>query len=278
MTVDIHAHAYAYVVGALTDDETAEFERHLIECDECVAEVLDARAVASALSTVVATDPPAGLRSRVLAEIATTPQDEIPSAATEERPLVAVSSPSRAPEVGRPGAPEDANVVPIRSSWRSRGTSLLAAAAVIAAVGFGGWAIQSSQDARESREAAEVAASQSAALQNLLSSDDVRTVSGRFATSDDTGTVVMSQQRGQAMLVTSGLPELSDDQVYEAWTINGTPESAGTFTADGAEAMLELPEATFGADSVAVTVEPDGGSPEPGPTGEPIFAVTMPQS
>lgn len=276
MTVDIHTHAHAYVVGALTDEETAEFERHLIECDECVAEVLDARAVASALSTVVATDPPAGLRSRVLAEIATTPQDESPSATTEDRPLVAVGSPTPAPQAGQPGAPEGSNVVPIRPSWRSRGTSLLAAAAVIAAVGFGGWAIQSSQDARASREAAEVAASQSAALQNLLSADDVRTVSGRFAKTDHTGTVVMSQERGQAMLVTSGLPDLPDDKVYEAWTIDGDPEPAGTFTSDGDAAMVELPDATFGADSVAVTVEPDGGSPEP--TSDAIFTVSMPQS
>lgn len=260
---DLHSEAHAYAVGALTTDETREFERHLIECDACSADVIDIRAVTSALSTTVATDPPRGLRAAVLTQIAQTTQDPV------------VTGVHRAPSTSRTRS--RGSVVEFRPSRRRRfATSMLAAAAVVAAVGFGGWAYQANQDAANSERIATEARSETTELAGLLSSDDVRTVSGRFPQTEHTGTVVMSKRLGRAMFVASGLPDLPSGKVYEAWTIDGEPQPAGTFTPDDDQSIVRLSDAAFTADSIAITVEPKGGSTKP--TSDAIFTVVMPQN
>ncbi|MBA2772827.1 MAG: anti-sigma factor [Nocardioidaceae bacterium] len=260
---DLHSLAHAYVVGALTQDESREFERHLIECAACSADVIDIRAVASALSTTVAVDPPPRLRAAILARIAQTGQEPTTPDAVDRIPVTSGSSASRG------------SVLKFRPSRRRRvATSLVAAAAVVAAVGFGGWAYQANQDAENSQRIAAEARNGTTEIAGLLSSDDVRTVSGRFPQTDYTGTVVMSKRLGKAIFVAEGLPNLPDDKVYEAWTINGDEKPAGTFTGD--QSILRLSDAAFTADSLAITVEPEGGSTQP--TSAPIFTVVLPQA
>ncbi len=282
---DSHSNAYAYVVGVLSPAEAHDFERHLVECGQCAEELVDARTVASALSSTVATAPPARLRTSVLDVISRTAQEQLaPASAARPALLSAVATTAKS----SPSA--DSNVVPMRRSWSSRGSSLLVAAAVIAALAFGGWALQATQearearqvaeaaalDAREARQDAEAAAKQQDKLTNLLSANDVRAVSGRSPVGDLTGTVVMSEQRRTAVLVASELPELPEGRVYEAWTMKGEdPTPAGIFAPDGSDAVVELTDETFDADSVAVTQEPAGGSEQP--TTDPIFTVLLPQ-
>ena len=259
---DLHSQAHAYVIGALSIQETREFERHVIECDACSADVIDVRAVASALSTSVATEPPARLRAAVLTQIAHTPQQTAPTSARDRTPATSRSLSRR-------------NVLEFRPSRRRRmATSLLAAAAFVAAVGFGGWAYQADQDARNSQRIASEARSETTELAGLLSSDDVRTVSGRFPQTEHTGTVVMSKRLGKAVFVASGLPDLPSDKVYEAWTIDGDPQPAGTFTPDEDQSIVRLNDAALTADSIAITIEPEGGSTKP--TSDAIFTVVMP--
>ncbi len=68
---DVHALSGAYAVDALDDLERAAFERHLAECPECQAEVASLREAASMLAETTTLEPPAALRDRVLAGIAT---------------------------------------------------------------------------------------------------------------------------------------------------------------------------------------------------------------
>ena len=68
---DIHALVGAYAVDALDDVERAAFERHLAECAACRAEVDGLREAAAMIGGAAAAQPPAGLRERVLADIAT---------------------------------------------------------------------------------------------------------------------------------------------------------------------------------------------------------------
>lgn len=68
---DVHALSGAYAVDALDDLERAAFERHLAECAECRAEVASLREAAALLAETTAVEPPADLRSRVLADIST---------------------------------------------------------------------------------------------------------------------------------------------------------------------------------------------------------------
>ena len=64
---DIHALTGAYVLDALTDLERAAFERHLLGCPDCLAEVASLSEAAVGLSELSASSPPPALREQVLA-------------------------------------------------------------------------------------------------------------------------------------------------------------------------------------------------------------------
>ena len=252
MTADIHDQAHAYAVGALSPGESSEFAAHLETCAICRREVMDLREITAALSNSIATDPPPELRAAVLAEISRTPQETTPQ------------------EAAAGTQPSEHAVVPLRrrstASWT---TSLLAAAAVLAAVAFGGLWWQERQDADD-------ATAQADQLTSLLSADDVQTVPGVSSGTGHPGTIVMSRDEGSAFLVPAELPGLPDDKVYEAWTISGSeaPVPAGTFTTSASETVVPLPAASFEADTMAITVEPDGGSDAP--TSDPVATFALP--
>ncbi|MGH3505706.1 MAG: anti-sigma factor [Nocardioidaceae bacterium] len=290
---DIHSLAHAYVVDALDADEAREFERHLASCAACTQEVAELREVTAALSTQTATEPPSAVRARVLDAISRTSQEpaasRLPHAAEPPHEAQPAKSPDGVPASVTPiavGEPiKDAGAS--RRSDRARATRFghprrwsvgLVAASLVAAVGLGVWAIQSRQDLDDSRREAQTAAAQADQLARVLAADDVQMVRGRY-TDGGSGVVVMSAAEGAAMLVGRDLPALPDDKVYEAWTIEGDPVPAdpmpaGTFTPEGGQSMLELPSATFDAETVAVTVEPEGGSDAP--TSDAVFSVVMP--
>jgi anti-sigma-K factor RskA len=258
---DLHELAALYVVDALTDDERAEYETHLLECAECRAEVADLRMVTEQLSRAVEAEPPASLRASVLAGIAGTAQDHAgdpDASAGAGRHLSAAPAPSRATAtpLSSSAASRTDTVVPFRQRAVSRLPYLVAAAAVLLALGFGGWALQSRQDAQQ-------ASDRQAQLVQLLGASDVRTVSGA-GPAGSTATVVISPTRQQALLVADRMPALPDGKIYEVWTISGSPSPAGTFTpGDDSAAVVTLPGSALSATQVAVTIEPAGGSEHP---------------
>jgi anti-sigma-K factor RskA len=94
---------------------------------------------------------------------------------------------------------------------------------------------------------------------------------------DASGEVVQPVSGGPPLLVVRGLPRLSQDQVYEVWVIaGGQPTSAGLLqpsdeqSSDEQSTMVRLRHEITGAEIVALTAEPAGGSPGPGPTG-PVY-------
>ncbi len=70
---------------------------------------------------------------------------------------------------------------------------------------------------------------------------------------------------GRPLLVTQGLPNLPASQAYQVWVIrNGQPTSARVFPAGaGGQLVGELEQGLQDVSTVAVTVEPAGGSPAP---------------
>ena len=68
---DVHALSGAYALDALDDIERAGFERHLAICETCREEVASLQEAAAVLSEAYEMTPPAVLRERVMAEIAT---------------------------------------------------------------------------------------------------------------------------------------------------------------------------------------------------------------
>lgn len=271
---DIHSHVDAYVVGALSTAEILDFEAHLTECVDCRKEVAEMRDLAAELSAAVAATPPPALRSLILAQIATTPQERpmaSPGAHRSDVTSTGHLAPAPAPTASVSPEPQRSNVIPLTSRRPNRASGLLAAASLLVAATLGGWALKSSNDAEDAQQ---LAAKNEQVVQ-ILAAGDARAVS----TSIDSGgsaTIVMSPTAQQAVLVSAGLPALPDGKVYEAWTIKRVPQPAGTFDSGSSPSVLQLPDATFDATKVAVTIEPAGGSDAP--TGEVVAALDLPRT
>lgn len=78
----------------------------------------------------------------------------------------------------------------------------------------------------------------------------------------------------RSVLTVSGMPRLPEDRTYEIWTIDdGNPEPAGLFRAGEGQTVATVNNSLGGADTVAVTVEPAGGSPEP--TTDPMMVASI---
>ncbi|MCR2816495.1 anti-sigma factor [Microbacterium sp. zg.Y843] len=90
-----------------------------------------------------------------------------------------------------------------------------------------------------------------------------------------TATAYWSAERGEAVLVSEGLPTIPDDETFELWVIrDDEPLSAGTFEPEaGSRATTVVEGEVQPGDVIAVTVEPAGGAPGGMPTSDPIVAV-----
>lgn len=236
---DIHSLVGAYAIDALEDLERAAFERHLAECPACQSEVAGLREAGAIIGSSVAIEPPAGLRTKVLADIATV------------RPLPpAVDRPAVAPGGRR----------------RFRPAALVAAAAAVIALGAGVAAVtQPWQD--ESSRSVTVA-------DQIRSAEDAETFT-RTLDGGAQATLTRSQSMNRAVLVTSDMPDAPSGSVYELWLLHdGEMVSAGLMPRGAHEILLEGDPAT--AQGFGITVEPDGGSDEP--TSEPIALIEFQQA
>ncbi|MCY7418392.1 MAG: anti-sigma factor [Chloroflexi bacterium] len=81
---------------------------------------------------------------------------------------------------------------------------------------------------------------------------------------------------GTGYIMVEGLPEIGDDQTYQAWYIaGGTPTSAGVLTAGPhGLAIVGGLAPISGTDTIALTVEPAGGVEQP--TGTPVVVGKLP--
>lgn len=238
MTSDIHALVGAYAVDALDADERAEFEKHLATCETCRAEVASLTEAAAQLSAISATEPPASLRDKVLADITTV------------RPLAPAVRP--AARIGQ------------RPRHRRAFLAAVAAAAVIVLGVAGGvvaWHPWTSSHGP-------VAVTEA---QQVIGAADVQ----RTKTTLHNGaslTLYRSPSLDRAVLVTSAMPAAPPSKVYELWIEDhhGTMHPAGLMPPTAA-ATVVLQGSAATARGVGVTVEPAGGSPQP--TSAPIVLL-----
>ena len=231
---EIHLLTGAYAADALDDAERAGFERHLRTCDSCVIEVGEFHEAAVLLAQRVAATPPEGLRSRVLRDVIRTRQ----LAPATHRPLP------------RPSL---------------RRTIAVAAAAVLVAggAGLGGIAWQSHQAAQEAQ-------AQAAAMARVMA-DPSRVQSDGIATAGGSATVVAAS--GQAVFSADRLPALSPGRVYQLWLIDAAGvHSAGVLELQNGSGQ-ELVDDVQRGSSLAVSVEPEGGSKQP--TTQPILKLDV---
>ncbi|WP_130797815.1 anti-sigma factor [Streptomyces otsuchiensis] len=256
MTADLHTLTGAYVLHALSDAELAEFDRHLADCDACALEVRELSATTQRLGAAVAVTPPPAMRDRVMRQIETVRQEppDVP--------------PYRA-DSARPGL------------FGRLGSSLprLALAACLAAAALGGglafWQYQQAEDAREQAQLAEAANDE---MMRVLTATDVAVSSGDLP-DGATGTVLVSASEDRAVFVAAGMADPPPGMVYQLWFDDGgTMRSAGLMDSSGGPSanavLMEGPVAD--AAGMGITVEPDGGSPEP--TSDPLAVMAFPEA
>jgi len=231
-----------YALGLLESDERTEVDQHLERgCETCHRSLREAMTVnALMLASVPAATPPARLKHRVLAGFG----------------------------VSRPG-------------WGWLG-ALAAACMLIVAL----WL--SVQERRRENELADArreliqAVGQRDRLiqaMSFLNTPDTKQVNfGAGAVQPPKGNVFINPRMG-VLLVASNLPPLPPGRAYEMWVIykGSTPRPAGLFAGAGQGAsavhILAGPIDTESLAVVAVTEEPDAGSPQP--TSKPIIAASL---
>ncbi len=256
---DLHSLAAPYALDALEPAERIRFEKHLKGCDSCAAEVrtLTEDAVRLAWSTA-APAAPAAMRDRVLAAVRATPQeparqqDPARARATQLPPHVWGTQPPPRSRAPRPRP----LLVPFA-------TATAAAALVVASL----FAVQAdrTQDKLDAQQA------QSREIAHVLAAPDARSTTGKDARGRTIG-VIASASEGRAVVTLSGYGDLPGGRVHQLWLMrpDAQPRSLGLFSGD---TPLVASGLDTSATSLAVTVEPDGGSPQP--TSQPVVQLAL---
>ena len=253
-----------YALGILDEPDRRTFEAHLSTCASCAAKVRDFTAVASALALdVPQIDPPASLRERVL-RAATVPASQ--PAAVEQ-----FTARRETPEARRPR--------------RESMLTLLSAAAVVIAFALGAYAVSlqrriavlegqvraAADRAAQSQQQLvqlKAAADQSTQVRRILAAGDLRRLdlAGTKAAPAAAGRAFWSPAEG-LVVAFANLPATDAGRVYQLWVIppGGSPIDAGLLElqSDGRALALAKAGTSQRVGTVAITLEPPGGSPAP---------------
>ncbi|MEW2306855.1 anti-sigma factor [Streptomyces sp. NPDC006655] len=247
-TIDLHRLTGAYALHALSDEENASFERHLVGCEPCAQETAELSATAARLALAVAAPASPALREQVLRRITTVRQEA-------------------------PGTPD--RVLPLGAGLKGRVLSRWALAACLAAAAaLGGTTVWQHQQAADARAEARQAARSADEITAVLAAPDARTRATELA-GGATGTVVVSLDRDRAVFVASGMARPPGGKVYQLWFDDGgTMRSAGLMDPGRSDQVVLLQGGVGRASGMGVTVEPDGGSKQP--TTTPLALMTFP--
>jgi anti-sigma-K factor RskA len=260
--------AGAYALDALGAEERAAFEEYLVGSEQARIEAaeLSDTAVALGLATTPV-QPSPGLKSSLMAKLATTPQLPPLSAPAADRPPdadTAVAARATIPAVAPATTPAERRA-DVRWFRRPIGVLVAAAAAVALFVGgvVAGQAFNTNQFEQQ----------QVAALAQINAAPDAQRASA--VTSDGhQATLVWSGHLGKSALLIDDLPPLPGGKDYQLWYMRSTGAiSAGTFDSDGEGTVWRVLQGRMKAgDAVGLTVEPSGGSKQP--TSDPLVAIT----
>lgn len=246
-----------YALGHLTPDEQQDVERHVRACAACTRDLQEINeALVLVADSAPAIEPPASLRGRIIAAVATQPQEP-----DRERPFATRSDTRRWP-------------------W----LSLAAAAALIALVALLTQTENSRRqlardvqrantDAGMLRDRLQRVSGQTDLALSILTASDMREVplAGRENALAAAARAYWSPTRG-LLLVADRLPAPPPGRIYQVWVIdNGQPVSAGLLgeQSSGRGMLIAPPPRRPGsgaAVTVAVTDEPPGGLSQPSGT------------
>ena len=229
----------AFVLGALPESERREFEEYLIEHPERQAEIDD-------LSTV------AGL-------LALSPDEQEPPPELRRSIMDLVEA-----EAGRPRVEYWSWLARMQEFLGVRGLALGAAAAMLV-IGLFSWNMILQSEIRDMQ----------GQIQSRQSAQDSQTVAleGSGAARGAQAELVVLEG-DQAVLVAEDMPPPPEGKTFQIWVIEGdVPKPSGLFEPDKDRVAAVVEKPLEGADAVAVTVEPEGGSAKP--TTEPMLTAKL---
>ncbi|MEU6525905.1 anti-sigma factor [Streptomyces sp. NPDC046924] len=260
---DLHSLAAPYALDALEPAERVRFERHLGSCQRCAAEVRVLAEDAVRLAWSTAAPAPPALRDRVLAAVRTTPQDPAPEAVPGAPGQTRAQAPQLPPHVwGAEPVPRarERHRMPLFVPF----ATVTAAAALVVASLFAVQAGRTQDELNAERD-------RSREIAHVLAAPDARASSGRGAAGGTIG-VIASASAGSAVVTLGGYGNPPNGRVRQLWLMRpgAEPRSLGLFEAD---TPLVASGLDGSATSLAVTVEPDGGSPQP--TTQPFVQLAL---
>ena len=241
---DLHTLAGAYVLDAVSDDERARFAAHLAACAQCRDEVEELREAAARLGTAEAVRPRPELREPTIRAAYHTGQ---------MGPVVAEREPAhRSRRRAGPG----------RARAIRRGLGAAAAVTIAAAIGIG-------------THYADMQGSRGPAAQTVAAVFGAPDAVMRTAPVGGGGMaiVVSSGSERMAVFIAHGLRRPPPARRYELWLMGPRGERpAGMLTIHprGMAGPALIARMSAG-DMVGLTIEPDGGSPQP--TSAPVVMI-----
>ena len=234
----------AYALGALPNDERATVEAYLALNPERQAEIDDMVGIAGLLALAPPEqEPPADLRRRL---------------------MQVVESESVQPEVAeRP--------TPSWFGWLGGFRNVALGAAAVLLVGLLSWNVLLQGDVQELRGQVEAARSARSANEAQQTRDIA--LGGTWA-EQGVRAEVTALKDDRAILVVEDMPSMPDDRTGQVWVIRDeNPEPSGLLEPSGNMAATAITANLRGADAIAVTVEPAGGSDEP--TSDPVLVQEL---
>jgi len=266
---DVRSLLGAYALDAVDPDERAAVERLIATDPSAAAELAQLTAVAATLGDAVAGEPPAALRTSVLAAITDVPQLGPLSGPARSRldapagtgPLGSSPAAVDAPDASTAVAPEVTHLAdrrrPSRTRWLAVAAALVVGAAVPTAL-----AVQQAQRANQAEQ-------QQQALADLLTDPSAVVVHGDV-TGGGTATAILTDDR--ALFSATGLPDPGDGKAYQLWVVDADGAASAGVLADDAGTVRQLADDFTTGDALAITIEPAAGSTQP--TTDPLVVLT----
>jgi anti-sigma-K factor RskA len=218
----------AYVLGALLERERRELEEYLAAHPGRQSEIDELGSVAGLLAlSPQEQDPPPRLRRNIMSVVEA--------------------------EARRPAASRRAWLAGIGELLRLRNLAL--GAAVLLLIGLFSWnmvlqgEVQNLQGQVENRQ--ENPVSRMVALEGTGAAQEVQAE-------------VMILEEDRAVLMVENMPPAPEDRTYQVWVIEGDdPQPSALFEPREQPVAAVVEDPLNEADAIAVTVEPEGGSPQP---------------
>jgi hypothetical protein len=255
----LHTLVGPYVLDAVTGRDQAEFERHLLTCDQCRDDVRELREAAAYLAAATAVPPSPALREQTVRAAGRIRQ--LP-------PLLAGEPTGNRPAWRRAAARlRLAGGAPVARPWLIRLATFAAAALAATAIVLGVHlnVMQGRMSAMEQRDATIAA---------ILASHDATTLTAQVRTGG-TATLVMSHRARALVFTATGLRKLPASKSYELWLMGPSgARAAGLLPSEhyGMSGPVVVSRLTAG-DMLGLTIEPSAGTGQP--TSAPVVMVAL---